>query len=83
MGMHFLGGVMLATFAIGLFPHRNPWFFTGFVFVGSLAWEVFEYSFGVSGGRNFFFDTVLDLLMDILGAALIFLMVRFTLWRSK
>lgn len=81
--MHFLGGVTTAAFLVALLMHFRPRLFVlgaTFVFIG---WEVFEWYFGFPKESNHVFDTSLDLLMDTLGALLVYIVARYTVWRLK
>lgn len=82
-GMHFLGGLIAGTIAVGIFVRFRPLFFILVVAVIAIGWEVLEYSLGVPRKANFAFDTSLDLFMDALGAVVIYVIARKTLWRSK
>jgi hypothetical protein len=81
--MHFLGGLVLGLFAVGLLGKFRPLLFIGFVLVLSVLWEVLEYYFGVPREANYAFDTALDLLMDALGALVAYALARFSLWRES
>lgn len=76
--MHFWGGVVVAL-GVGMLPSfgvryisRPPSLFqigVAILLVG-LSWELFEYSVGIWANEpGFVSDTVLDLVMDTLGAA--------------
>ncbi len=80
--MHFLGGATVGVFLVGLLLHFRPRLYLLGVVLVSLGWEVFEYLSGFPRESNFVFDTTLDLLMDALGATLVYVVARFTLWRS-
>ncbi|MBU2104094.1 hypothetical protein KKD81_03525 [Patescibacteria group bacterium] len=80
--MHFLGGLAVASFVVGvLHKHRAQLFLVGMVGI-AVGWEVFEFAIGTQREANFVFDTSLDLLMDTLGMATVYLVARYTLWRS-
>lgn len=80
--MHFLGGLAVASFIVGLLhKHRAQVFLAGMVGI-AVGWEVFEFIIGTQREANFVFDTALDLLMDTLGMATVYLIARYTLWRS-
>ncbi|MBU1293108.1 hypothetical protein KJ819_03545 [Patescibacteria group bacterium] len=80
--MHFLGGLTVACFAVGLLrKHRAQLFLVGMVAI-AVGWEVFEFAIGTQREANFVFDTSLDLLMDTLGMVTVYLVARYTLWRS-
>lgn len=80
--MHFLGGVALATLAVGILRRRQPLSFAVFLAIAFVAWEVFEYVFGVPRESNYQFDTALDILMDTLGAIFVYIVARFSLWKA-
>lgn len=79
--MHFLGGVTLAVLAVGLLKKRRPIFFVVGLAVAFVAWEVFEYVFGVPREANYQFDTTLDVLMDTLGAVAVYVVARLSVWK--
>jgi hypothetical protein len=80
--MHFLGGLTAASFIVGVLREkRAQLFLIGMVLV-AVGWEVFEFSIGTSREANFVFDTSLDLLMDTVGMATVYLVARYTLWHS-
>lgn len=85
--MHFLGGVCIALcFALLPFFHIYlPKRYTTItvylcvVLLVGVVWEIFEYMTGLSGvavQNDFVFDTVLDLVMDVLGGVVGYGMVR-------
>lgn len=80
--MHFLGGMALGAFGVGLLNLYRPFLFIAFVLSLFIAWELFEYFFGIPRDANYAFDTALDFLMDALGALVIYAIARFSLWRS-
>lgn len=81
--MHYLGGLALSVFTIGLLHRLKPWSFLLLVFILLAAWELFEYSFGIpQQDTNYEFDTALDVLMGALGALTAYVAARLTLWRS-
>jgi hypothetical protein len=76
IAMHAAGGALLTLigFALGL-RRALPLI----VFVGgiSLAWEVYEFALGISVHEQAFLsDTTLDLVMDALGALVVYGMMR-------
>lgn len=80
--MHLLGGLTIGTFLVPLLGQFRPILYVlGFAVI-ALGWEVFEFAFVARREANFIFDTSLDLLMDALGGALVYIVARFTLWRS-
>lgn len=81
--MHFLGGATIAAFLVALLMHFRPRLFVVGVVIISLGWEGFELLSGFPRESNFVFDTSLDLLMDALGAIVVYVIARKTVWRSK
>jgi hypothetical protein len=80
--MHFLGGLAVGSFLVGLLPRFSPrLYLIGFTLV-AISWEILEYMLGVPREANFVSDTAIDMLMDALGAILIYLAARLTIWRS-
>ncbi len=80
--MHFFGGVALAVFAVGVLKKRRPVWFVVLLAAVFIAWEIFEYVFGVPKEANYRFDTALDFLMDTLGAVLVYGLARMTVWKK-
>lgn len=80
--MHYLGGVAVAAFLVALSRAFRPVLFLAVFTVLMIGWEVFEYVFGIPRESNYVFDTMLDFLMDALGAITVYVIARFTLWRS-
>lgn len=81
--MHFLGGIVVALLAVSLREKFSPLLFIAVVFVVGVGWEVIEYFYnGISKETNYVFDTALDLLMDTLGAVVVYCIARLTVWRS-
>lgn len=80
--MHFLGGLTVATFAIGLLYRPRILLFALMMCSVAIGWEVFEFSIGTVREANFVLDTGLDLLMDTVGMSASYLVARLTLWRS-
>src|SRR3989344_86147 len=74
--MHFLGGMWAVLFAAWFFARRGEPFpllwCLGFAFVIGIVWEIFEYVEGIILPQylSYTVDTVKDICMDILGAAL-------------
>lgn len=77
--MHFLGGVIVALSVYAMLDFGLPlpkWSVTlltvlVFVFIVGVIWEVWEVLAEVSTReRNYTFDTTLDLVMDMLGGVL-------------
>lgn len=80
--MHALGGVVIGALVAPLvFGRRTVWFFAlcALLFI---AWEVFEYVGGISKGPDLIPDTILDFIMDTLGALLPYVLARKILWHS-
>jgi hypothetical protein len=80
--MHFLGGLTVATFGIGLLQKKRALVFLGGMLAIAFGWELFELLINAQRERNFVFDTSLDLLMDALGMMIAYVLARFTVWRS-
>lgn len=81
--MHFLGGVALAVLAVGVLRKRSVFLFSAFLVGIFIAWEVLEFVFGVPREANYQFDTALDLLMDTLGAVVVYVTARFSVWKNQ
>lgn len=79
--MHFLGGVTIAVFLIGFLFRFRPRLFVVLFALIAVGWEVFEYCFGIPREANYVFDTAVDLLMDTLGAVLVYGIARLSVWR--
>ncbi len=79
--IHFLGGLS-ATLFFGWFFYYSNYFkvtnkratfiiFIIYILLVGILWEIYEYHFGIIHYSPYFFrDTVLDLLMDLLGGLL-------------
>lgn len=80
--MHFLGGLALGVLAVGFFHTRQSGIFALALALAFIAWEIFEYTFGLPRESNYVFDTGLDLLMDTLGAVVAYTVARVTLWKA-
>lgn len=80
--MHYIGGVAIAAFLVALSPKFRPRAFIVLFTLLMIAWELFEYMFGIPREANYVFDTLLDFLMDALGAVTVYVIARFTVWRS-
>lgn len=80
--MHVLGGLALAAFAVGFLKDFKPRLFLLIITVLIIGWELFELSFGLPREDNYLFDTALDLLMGALGASVIYMLARTTLWKQ-
>lgn len=79
--MHYLGGVAIATLLVALIKKFRPLAFVLVFALLMIAWEVFEYVFGIPKEANYKFDTSLDVLMDALGALTVYTIARLSLWR--
>lgn len=80
--MHFLGGVLvgaLALFVSDLF--KTPFTLTFVIFLVGIGvgWEVFERMFGLYNAIGYWEDTILDLIMDTIGALIVYAGVK--LWK--
>ncbi len=81
--MHFLGGLTIALSLVALSGSRfRPYAFITCMVLVAVGWEVFEVIIGSPQKANYVLDTSLDLLMDTLGASLIYLIARYSVWRS-
>jgi hypothetical protein len=81
--MHLLGGAAIGALAAGLLTHQfRPWRYLGLIALACIGWEVFEYLIGASSPKGFVLDTSSDLLFDAIGAAIVYAIARFSLWRS-
>ncbi|MDA8596829.1 hypothetical protein N9L26_00650 [Candidatus Pacebacteria bacterium] len=73
--MHFLAGAVLALLVFTLKDLRpsipERWLklapVLGFVLVGGLVWEVYELGIGIPIENDFWLDTSIDIVMDLLG----------------
>lgn len=79
--MHILGGLAIATFIIGFLHTRKTGLFLVLFLLAIVGWEVFEYVFGIPRDANYPLDTAIDLVMDIVGGGITYLVARKTLWR--
>lgn len=81
--MHILAGIVMGAAVIGVLRKFRPYSYLVFIAVGAIGWEVFEYVFSLSTGQpNYVWDTLHDVLNDALGAILVYIIARFTIWRS-
>lgn len=72
--MHFWGGI---TLALGVFALKDLFrlserfiYFVPVmsgVLIVALGWEVFEYYFGLTSSQGYVSDTIIDILMGIIG----------------
>lgn len=79
--MHFLGGVVIGSFVGALFPQERVKWFWLLALGAFIAWELFEYFFGIPREKNYAFDTTIDLIADCCGAGLVFILMQRTLWK--
>lgn len=87
MPMHFLGGLCVAL-GYGIIPFfgitlpkflRSKWAYLGATLLVGLAWELFEFVFGISlanDAENLIPDTSLDLVLDLLGGYVGYLLIQ-------
>lgn len=82
--MHVFGGITIAAFLVSLIgSHPRPRMFiicAGFTFIG---WEVIEYIAKLPQPAGYLLDTIHDMVNDSIGATLVFLIARDTIWRSR
>jgi hypothetical protein len=86
--MHFLGGALIALLALFFIYDKKFFHFdikrpivifsiaVGSVLIVGLSWELWELYFGMSDIEIDKWDTVLDLIMDILGAVFAYFYAR-------
>lgn len=79
--MHLLGGVVVAVTLVAVLPRLQKLAFLAALAAVFVGWEVFEYAFGIPRESNYVFDTALDLLNDSIGASMVYLFARMTVWR--
>jgi len=80
--MHLLGGVTLGLLLAPLVWERRVLYVLG-VSLLFIAWEVFEFTIDVPQQQgSYLIDTAHDLINDALGAGLIYLIARKTVWQS-
>lgn len=80
--MHFLGGVLIGGLALVTsmtFGINRAFTFVVLFFAIGVGWEIFERTFGLYRAYGYFGDTLLDLLMDALGAAVVYSAIK--LWK--
>jgi hypothetical protein len=68
--------------AVGFLNTYKPRWFAVSLVVAFIAWEVFEYIFGLPKEANYPLDTGIDLVMDGLGALVAYAIARKTIWRK-
>jgi hypothetical protein len=82
--MHILAGAMMGAAVIGVLLRFRPYSYMLAIAIGAIGWEVFEYAFGLSTGQpDYVWDTLHDILNDVLGAVAIYIIARYTVWRSR
>ncbi|KND49989.1 MAG: putative membrane protein (4 TMH) [Parcubacteria bacterium C7867-008] len=81
--VHILGGTMMGAFIVGVFIKYRPYTYLLGIALGAIGWELFEYYFGISTGQTrYVWDTLHDILNDVIGAVALYVLARFTIWRS-
>jgi hypothetical protein len=90
--MHFLGGLLMGLIAIFIFFISEKIDFPrnsrivifsvvmGFVLIVGLTWELWELFAGLSDVINDLGDTILDLIMDIIGGVIAYLLTVKKIW---
>lgn len=74
--MHGVGGVVIGLL-VTLFMTRRLWLIVALTLLVGMVWEVFEVSIGISISEpNFLFDSTVDLVMDLLGGAAAYAIIR-------
>lgn len=83
MPMHFLGGAVagfgfLSWVGERLVPLRHPSFVRTVLFVlfVGIAWEIFELAFGLTGALVYITDTGVDILLDVTGGVVAFILAK-------
>ena len=80
--MHFLGGILVGGIGVVIANVLKtpvlPTLLVTLVVIG-IGWEVFEYAFGLYDGGWDLVDTSIDLIMDTLGALLVYSGIK--LWK--
>jgi hypothetical protein len=77
-----LGGAALGSFLIALSPKPRRLFYLLLMIGIGVGWEIMEYVGGITTYEpGYVFDTSLDLLDDTIGAIVIYVLARFTIWR--
>lgn len=79
--MHLLGGLTLGVLSVGLLRVRRKHRYVVGLALAFIAWEIFEYVFGVPREANYAFDTCIDLLMDTLGGTIAYYIARISIWK--
>ena len=95
--LHFIGGLWVASTFFWLYYEggfakkpkytlANFFLFTlGATIVVGIAWEIFEYIFGLTyilPGESYSIDTICDMGMDIIGSLCVYLFYRLYFWRK-
>lgn len=80
--MHYLGGVTFGVFIAALLLHKRMRIYVGTLTLIFIGWEVFEFMFGLPREANYLLDTLIDIVMDILGAITVYIIARKTIWRA-
>ncbi len=82
--MHLLGGAAIGAFTVGLLHSWRPFLYLSAIVFVSFSWELMEYIFGLTGVNSidYTWDTAHDLLNDAIGATFVYVLARYTLWRS-
>lgn len=87
--IHLLGGLTIGFWGAALAARRGfrPW--QAFIFCLLIAiaagsiWEIFEYVTGISREIGYWFDTIKDLVDDILGTTVAVILYRITYKKRK
>lgn len=80
--MHMLGGLTVGLLAIAFFDIRRPRAFLALVLAVAIGWEIFEYIFSISTGQpDYWFDTIHDIVNDMVGGIVAYALARYTVWR--
>jgi hypothetical protein len=81
--MHLIGGAALGSLVVGLGGVRRPFVFAFGILAIVVAWELFQYQFGISTVRanHYWRDTMLDMDNGFLGSLIPFSIARFSLCR--
>lgn len=80
--MHILGGAAGGALLVGLSPTFRPRSYLAIMAAIAIGWEAMEYASGITRyAPNYLFDTFHDILDDTLGAVLVYVGARFTIWR--
>lgn len=79
--MHLLGGSILGLLWLWFVGRagksHSVWTTLAFVLFIGVSWEIFEYVFDIAyAGRYYAIDTSVDILMDVLGALLMYVFFK-------